>query len=61
MKDFIYGLTQYPDGVKACFVLLAAILVISGAAAIYISVKEYNEDHLKDEYWIRQKGRKKDE
>lgn len=58
MKEFLYGLSQYPDGVKACFVLLALILIISGAAAIYLTIKEYHEDHLKDEYWMR-KGRKK--
>lgn len=59
MKEFIYGLSQYPDGVKACFIFLVLVAIVSGAAAIYISVKEYNEKHLKDEYWVRRKGRKK--
>lgn len=53
MKEFLYGLTQYPDGVKACFIFLIALAVISGAAAIYITVKEYKEEHLSDEYWMR--------
>lgn len=59
MKEFIYGLSQYPDGVKAFFIFWIIVMVVSGAAAIYLTVKEYNDEHLDNEFWIRRKGRKK--
>lgn len=58
MKEFIYGLSQYPDGVKLCFCLLIITAVICIIAVVHISIREYKEDHLQDEYWMRRKDRK---
>ena len=57
MKEFLNGWAEAPDGVKLFFVMCVLTMIICLIAAVYLGWKEYQEDHLKGEFWIRRKDK----